>query len=148
MELEMTGDDDRVHGDTVMKFEQMRTVEAGVVTFGVVHREFTEASMAPYLGSPGVQEILDRIHNEGFFDQGVSVYVFESGTKRDYLDSTASRSSPHYHYHHLHSLRDAGEEIVMDYQQLAGHADSVSMNGFWHQFRSTRPPTATFASGC
>lgn len=122
------------NGSTItMKFEEMRLVEAGVVTFGVVHREFTLASMEPYQGSAGVQEIIDRINDEGFFDQGVSVYVFEAGTKRDYLRFDCFEVEPHYHYHHLHSLKDAGEQIELGYQKIAGHADSVTMNGFWHQ---------------
>jgi hypothetical protein len=120
-------------GAQTMRLEEMRFVGAGAVTFGVIHREFTLESMAPYQHRPGVQEIIDRINNEGFFDQGVSIYVFAAGTKNDYLRFDCFEVEPHYHYHHLYALMVAGEAIDMQYQKLAGHADSISMNGYWHQ---------------
>ena len=114
-------------------WDEMRSIDAGAVTIGVVHREFTLESLEPYKESPGVQEIIDRIKNEGFYDRGVSVYVYQSGTKRDYLRFDCFEAEPHYHYHHLHALRDAGAAIEMAHQQISGHAESITMNGFWHQ---------------
>lgn len=120
-------------GAATVKWDEMQYVEAGVVTIGVVHREFTLQSLEPYRGSPGVQEIVDRIENEGFYDRGVSVYVFQAGTKRDYLRFDCFEAEPHYHYHHLYALQDAGVPIEMRHQPIARHAESVTMNGFWHQ---------------
>lgn len=108
-------------------------VPAGVLTLGVVHREFTEESMAPYVGRPGVDEILHKIHHEGFYDRGPSLYVNETETGRDYLRFDCQEREPHYHYHHLYALQDAGVPIEMAYQKIRGHAENVTMNGEWHQ---------------
>ncbi|MFE5700746.1 hypothetical protein [Rhodococcus koreensis] len=116
-----------------VEFEIAYRFPAGVVTLVVIHREFTEASMLKYEGQPGVAEILDKIRNDGYYDRGVSVYVNETESGNDYLRFDCFEREPHYHYHHLHELKAAGVEITMDYQHIAGHADSVVMNGFWHQ---------------
>src|SRR5260370_36416533 len=94
----------------------MYYVEVGVVTIGVVHREFTLQALETYRGSPGVQDIVDRIENEGFYDRGVSVYVFQAGTKRDYLRFDCFEAEPHYHYHHLHAPPYAGVAIEIGNQ--------------------------------
>jgi enoyl-CoA hydratase/carnithine racemase len=120
-------------GAATVKWDEMQYAEAGAVTLGVVHREFTLQALEPYRGSPGVQDIIDRIESEGFYDRGVSIYVFQAGTKRDYLRFDCFEAEPHYHYHHLHALRDAGVAIEMGHQQIGGHADSVTMNRNWHQ---------------
>ncbi len=125
----MTGDS----AGTRISFGQFYYVPAGILTFGVVHREFTEASMTPYVGRPGVDEILAKIRDEGFYDRGPSVYVNETATGRDYLRFDCQEREPHYHYHHLYALQDAGVAIEMDYQKIRGHAENVTMNGEWHQ---------------
>ena len=114
-------------------FAEFRYVPAGAITFGVIHREFTEQSMAPYVGRPGVDELLDKIRNEGFYDRGPSVYVNDATNDRDYLRFDCQEQEPHYHYHHLYALQDAGIPITMEYQKIAGQADNVTMNGHWHQ---------------
>ncbi len=122
------------HADrTTVRWDEMYYVEGGVVTIGVVHREFTLRALEVYRGSPGVQDIIDRIENEGFYDRGVSIYVFHAGTKRDYLRFDCFEAEPHYHYHHLHALRDADVAIEMGHQKIDGHAESVTMNGYWHR---------------
>ncbi|WP_141004291.1 DUF7700 domain-containing protein [Nocardioides humi] len=103
------------------------------MTIKVIHREFTEQAMLKYEGQPGVAEILKKIREEGYYDRGVSVYVNETSTGRDYLRFDCFEREPHYHYHHLHELRDAGVEISMEYLRISGYAECVTMNGMWHQ---------------
>lgn len=116
-----------------MGLEEKRSFPAGAVTLEIVHREFTEAAMEKYEGRPGVAELLAKIRDEGYYDKGVSVYVNEAGTGRDYLRFDCFEVEPHYHYHHLHDLQAANVPIELAYQRIAGHAESVVMNGFWHQ---------------
>jgi hypothetical protein len=119
--------------EDIIPFAEFRYVPAGAITFGVIHREFTEESMAPYVGRPGVDEILAKIREEGFYDRGPSVYVNDTDNGRDYLRFDCQEREPHYHYHHLYALEDAGVPITMDYQKIIGQADNVTMNGHWHQ---------------
>jgi hypothetical protein len=117
----------------MIAIEEKRSFPAGAVTLAVVHREFTEAAMLKYEGRPGVAELLHKIRVEGYYDKGVSVYVNETASGKDYLRFDCFEVEPHYHYHHLHDLQESGAAIEMDYQRIAGHAESVVMNGFWHQ---------------
>lgn len=113
--------------------EEKRSFPAGAVTLEIVHREFTEAAMLKYEGRPGVAELLAKIRDEGYYDKGVSVYVVETATGKDYLRFDCFEVEPHYHYHHLHDLQAANVPIELQYQRISGHAESVVMNGFWHQ---------------
>ena len=116
-----------------VELENMYKFPAGAIDFGVIYRQFTEAAMLKYEGRPGVAEILKKIREENYFDQGVSIYVYEAGTSRDYLRFCCFEREPHYHYHHLHALKDAGVEISMEKLTIGKHAECVTMNGHWHQ---------------
>lgn len=116
-----------------VQLEEMYKFEAGAIEFGVIFREFTEAAMLKYEGRPGVADILKKIREDGYFDQGVSIYVYEAGTPKDYLRFDCFEREPHYHYHHLHNLREAGVDIEMEKLVIPGHAECITMNGHWHQ---------------
>lgn len=119
--------------DVHVTLETPYSFPAGAVTLVAVHRAFTEQSMLKYEDRPGVPEILKKIREDGYFDRGVSLYVNDSASGKDYLRFDCFEVEPHYHYHHLHDLKAAGATIELDYQRIAGHAESVVMNGFWHQ---------------
>ena len=106
---------------------------AGAIEFGVIFREINEAALLKYEGRPGVAELLEKIRRENYSDRGVSIYVFEAGTSRDYLRFDCFEREPHYHYHHLHALKDAGVEINMETLSIDGYAECITMNGYWHQ---------------
>ena len=117
----------------ILELEKMYFFPAGVIEFGVIYRKINEETLVPYEGRPGVAELLGKIRKENYSDQGVSIYVFQAGTKRDYLRFDCFEREPHYHYHHLHSLQDSGQEIIMNTQKIGSFAESVTMNGHWHQ---------------
>lgn len=112
---------------SVLELDEMRRVEAGPITLGLVFREFTEASLAPHEGRPGVAELLERIRNEGFSDGGVSVYVY-GPDGHDYLRFDCFRAEPHYHYQH-----PVAGDARLDHQRITGRAESVVRDGRWYQ---------------
>lgn len=111
----------------VLAPDEMVRIDAAPLTFGLVFREFTEASLAPHAGRPGVAELLDRIRNEGFSDGGVSVYVY-GPDGHDYLRFDCFRAEPHYHYQ-----PPVGPEVQLDHQRIRGRAESVLRDGRWYQ---------------
>jgi hypothetical protein len=112
---------------SVLELDEMRRLEAGPVTFGLIFREFTEASLAPHEGRPGVAELLERIRTEGFSDGGVSVYVYGPGG-HDHLRFDCFRAEPHYHYQH-----PVSDDVQLHHQRIAGRAESVVRDGRWYQ---------------
>ena len=116
-----------------VELDNMYKFPAGAVEFGVIFRQINEAALLKYEGRPGVAELLQKIREENYSDQGVSIYVFEAGTSRDYLRFDCFEREPHYHYHHLYALKDAGVEINMETLSIDGHAECITMNGHWHQ---------------
>jgi hypothetical protein len=110
--------------------DEMRHIPAGALTFGVIAREFTEESMARYTGLPGIAELLRRIREEGFWDGGLSVYVFGTGDlEGDLLRFDCFAVEPHYHYQYVGLTNDD----VPEHQRIAGRAESVVRQGRWYQ---------------
>jgi hypothetical protein len=110
--------------------DEMRHILAGALTFGVIAREFTEESMSRYTGHPGIDELLRRIREDGFWDGGLSVYVFGTGDlKRDLLRFDCFAVEPHYHYQYVGLTSDD----IPEHQRIAGRAESVVRQGRWYQ---------------
>jgi len=91
--------------------ENTRKLPAGVVTFGVEYRELDPASLDATYANDAAQlaELHEKSPAGGFFDEGVSIHVYDAADGYEYLRFDIFDDDPHYHYIHRTA---PGAEIV------------------------------------
>ncbi len=98
--------------------EYTRYFDAGPVTFGVEYRQLNEETIHAAYGE-NAREKFDNTTPPGFIgtidEDGVSVHVFGSEDRHEYLRFDCFGDFPHYHYISAHE----GHQTVMDYDSVA-----------------------------
>jgi len=80
--------------------EDTRLVPAGAVTFGVEYRDLDpEMLRATYAGNEAqLAELEEKSPEGGFYDEGVSIHVFDAEDMHEYVRFDVFAGEPHYHY--------------------------------------------------
>lgn len=99
---------------------------AGVVTIGVEYRDLDPESLrATYAGNAAhLAELEERSPEGGFTDEGVSIHVFGSDDRFEYLRFDVLDDSPHYHYIHRPGDGDEVVNQIIDFDTTA-HGDML-----------------------
>jgi hypothetical protein len=101
--------------------EDTRLVPAGAVTFGVEYRDLDpEMLRATYAGNEAqLAELEEKSPAGGFYDQGVSIHVFDADDGHEYVRFDVFENEPHYHYNH--KVPPGGEVVnnVIDFDTVA-----------------------------
>jgi hypothetical protein len=97
-----------------------RRFDAGAVSFGVEYRDLDPESLeATYRDHP---EYLDELRAKspegGFFDEGVTIHVFDASDGHEYLRFDVFADEPHYHYIHR-TVDDVVVNNVIDFDPVA-----------------------------
>ena len=95
--------------------------DAGAVSFGVEYRDLDpEALEATYRDRPEyLEELRARSPEGGFFDEGVTIHVFDASDGHEYLRFDVFEDEPHYHYIHR-TVDDTVVNNVIDFDTVAG----------------------------
>ena len=101
--------------------EKTQRVPAGAVTFGVEYRDLDPDMLrATYAGDEAqLAELEEKSPEGGFFDEGVSIHVFDSDDMHEYVRFDVFAGEPHYHYNH--KVAPGGEVVnnVIDFDVVA-----------------------------
>ena len=105
--------------------ENTRTFRAGAVTFGVEYRDLDPAGLEEtYKDNPQyLAELREKSPEGGFFDEGVTIHVFDAGDGHEYLRFDVFDDEPHYHYVHR-TVDDTVVNNVVDFDTVA-HGDML-----------------------
>ena len=98
-----------------------RLVPAGAVTFGVEYRDLDpEMLRATYADDEAqLAELEEKSPEGGFYDEGVSIHVFDTQDMHEYVRFDVFAGEPHYHYNH--KVAPGGEVVnnVIDFDVVA-----------------------------
>jgi hypothetical protein len=98
-----------------------RRFDAGAVSFGVEYRDLDPESLeATYRDNPEyLEELRAKSPEGGFFDEGVTIHVFDTSDGHEYLRFDVFADEPHYHYIHR-TVDDVVVNNVIDFDPIAG----------------------------
>jgi hypothetical protein len=101
--------------------EHTRRFDAGAVSFGVEYRALDpEGLEATYRDRPEyLEELRARSPEGGFFDEGVTIHVFDASDGHEYLRFDVFDDEPHYHYIHR-TVDEVVVNNVVDFDPVAG----------------------------
>ena len=101
--------------------EDTKLVPAGAVTFGVEYRDLDpEMLRATYAGNQAqLAELEEKSPTGGFYDEGVSIHVFDSDDMHEYVRFDVFANEPHYHYNHRVPLGGEVVNNVVDFDVVA-----------------------------
>lgn len=100
--------------------EHTTYVAAGAITIGVEYRLLDNAELQAAYQGEQLEEIEAAVGDTTIDDNGVSIHVFDTASKHEYLRFDCFRNGPHYHY-----IESNGpKQTIVDFDAIA-HGDMI-----------------------